>query len=232
MTTSKDLRNSLQNLLDYFASSDLVLNVSAIREVGGSTPATIRLTFAQAREDLPFLLSANHPGVDQYLDWVRNNSYSMLLLDGSIVQMAYDLDTRRGKVIAHRLAYVPCPYDIDLEELAVFPTADMVEEYRGSAEVAMRSPVRFDYDPAAAKKGHPAAHMTLNGVDCRIACVAPMHPYSFIDFVFRNFYPGLWSFHRTFFANAAGRHLAHDVGEVEQPEAPHVIWRGQMALER
>jgi hypothetical protein len=85
--------------------------------------------------------------------------------------------------------------------------------------------VRFDYDPSAAGILHPAAHMTINGSDCRIACVAPLHPYRFLDFIFRNFYPELWSTQQTWFDTASRLNIGERVLTVPESEALHLMWR-------
>ncbi len=66
--------------------------------------------------------------------------------------------------------------------------------------------------------------MTINGPDCRIACVAPLHPYRFIDFVFRHFYPTLRSSHREWFEEAAGRRLGGRVLTPQDARGLHLMW--------
>jgi hypothetical protein len=90
--------------------------------------------------------------------------------------------------------------------------------------MALRSPVRFDYDPSAAAPGHPPAHMTINAADCRIACVSPMHVLRFVDFVFRNFYRALHTAHRDFFAKASTRHVGQRVLNDDEALGMHVMW--------
>jgi hypothetical protein len=91
-------------------------------------------------------------------------------------------------IVAHRLAYIPCPFIVDTEFLEEGdPIDEVVGMYVELSDVALRSPIRFDYDLLAAKENHPTAHLTLNSADCRIACVAPMHVLRFVDFTFRHF---------------------------------------------
>jgi hypothetical protein len=146
-------------------------------------------------------------------------------LDGSLLQLTYEI--QQGQVVRHRLAYVPCPFVVDEELLQEGePIADIVEAYASweAPTVALRSPVLLDFDLAAARGGHPAAHLTINSADCRIACVAPMHAHRFIDFVFRHFYPGLRAAHEPFFSACAERHLGRRVITEEEWGSPHLMW--------
>ena len=144
-----------------------------------------------------------------------------VVLNGSLLQIADDVVG--GQIVGHRLAYVPCPYDLDLELLDEgHGLADVCDLYRGG-DAVLRSPIRFDYDPASASLHHPAAHMTLNTTDCRIACVAPLRALRFLDFVFRSFYVKLWKAHATFFEAAAWRHAAATTTAFA-PNGVHLAW--------
>ncbi len=181
MTTLRAIRDEVKNVLDYLTSAELALCANEV------SISNARISFHLGDHRAGFLLDRRDPRVDHYLHWVKTGAYSAILLDGSLIQMTYDVIA--GRVSGHRLAYVPCPYDLDAVLLeGGEPLADIVELYLND-HPALRSPIRFDYDLTSAKPGHPAAHLTLNTANCRIACIAPMHPLRFIDFVFRNFYP-------------------------------------------
>jgi hypothetical protein len=145
------------------------------------------------------------------------------MLDGSLLQFSYSLGDDK-KVSGHRLAYVPCPYDVDRELLSGGDSiADILDLYRGS-DAVLRSPIRIDFDPESAKPEHPTTHLTVNSSDCRIACVAPVHVLRFVDLVFRNFYAPYWWAHRPFFRTAAWRHLDAQPGLVLDRTVPHIFW--------
>lgn len=82
----------------------------------------------------------------------------------------------------------------------------------------------FDFDPGSAAPGHPAAHLTINSADCRIACAAPMHIGRFTDFIFRNFYPDLWKAHLPFFGSSATREAGPRTLTPEERNIPHLYW--------
>jgi hypothetical protein len=52
-----------------------------------------------------------------------------------------------------------------------------------------RSYIRFDYGAGRANPTHAAAHFTMNAVDCRVPCAAPLRLGVSVDFIFRHFYP-------------------------------------------
>jgi hypothetical protein len=58
--------------------------------------------------------------------------------------------------------------------------------------VFLRSPIRFDYSPAAAQEFHPASHLTMNSPECRIPARGPLRFDTFIKFLFENFYLDAW----------------------------------------
>lgn len=215
----------MKNVLDYLVEAELAIYANEV-----SVGAT-RVAWHAHNPVAGFLTRRDHATLEQYLHWVISGAYSTILLDGSLLQITYDIES--GQVVGHRLAYIPCPFVLDTDLLREGePLADIVEMYRDAnpQDMALRSPVRFDYDPSAAKAGHPAAHMTVNSADCRIACAAPMHILRFVDFVFRNFYPALHAAHRDFFAAAATRHLSNRVLADDDYVHPHLMWRQDSSI--
>jgi hypothetical protein len=198
MTTPRAIRDQVQNVVDYLVQSDLVLATNALA-ISGS-----RVTWARGGGSLP-QVGSRHPGLDQYVAWVKSGAYLLALFDGSLVQVTYDVEL--GAVSGHRLAYMPSPFDLDSDLLAGgYPLGDVVSLYQAS-DARLRSMIRFDYDPQRAALGHPAVHATFNESSCRIACVAPLHILRFFDFVFRHFYPRLWRAHKRLFEAASWQHL-------------------------
>jgi len=185
--------------------------------------STTRVSWHSHNPAADFITAREHATVEQYMHWVVNGNYSAVLFDASLLQITYDI--ANGKVSSHRLAYVPCPFVVDQTLLREgTPIADVVSLYSDLSEVALRSPIRIDYAPGQAKLNHPAAHLTINSSDCRIACVAPMHVHRFVDFIFRHFYPLLWNAHSLFFAESAWRHLGGQVLNDEDRSTPHLVW--------
>ena len=139
------------------------------------------------------------PSVSEYQAWLTNGAYSAVLFDGALVQISFEF--RHSKIVGHRLAYVPCPFDLEPEYLQTEPLYDLVEAYATDVQSKprLRSAIRFDFDPAAVGPGHPASHVTMFWPHCRIACVAPLSLGRFIRFIFYNFYPAMWENHLNLF---------------------------------
>jgi hypothetical protein len=215
-TSTRALRDAITNILDFLVESELALYANPV----AFTPT--RVTFHRHDPDAPFLADRKPPSIEHYRAWIDSGTYSAILFDGALMQMTYDIEG--GNVVGHRLAYVPCPYALDPELIEEgVPIGDIVELHEGDAPI-LASPIRFDFDPGSARIGHPPAHLTVNGADCRIAIVAAMHPMQFVDFVFRNFYPSLWKAQAPFFIDAAMRQIPHRITPLDEPHVPHLAW--------
>lgn len=227
MTSPRALRDHITNALDFLTEAELILyaNSVSLRET--------RVTW-HAQSPAPFTIEDSPARPEQYLEWVTAGHYTATLPDASLIQLTYDV--RGGEVTRHRLAYIPCPVLVDQQLLRDgAPIADLVELYLEQphrSAIALRSPIRFDLDTAAASSRHPAAHFTLNESHCRIACVAPMHPYRFLDFVFRQFYPELRHAQMGWFDEAANALLGEQVIADKDRSSPHIAWDLHPGLRR
>lgn len=216
MTTVRSVRDQVRNALDYLLDAELLLYANDV-SMGPNI-----VSWHPHDRSAPFLIGREHPNIAQYESWVSSGAYSAALFDGSLLQISYEVEG--GKVSGHRLAYVPCPYDLDTSLLAEGePILDVFELARDS-DAALRSPIRFDYAPRDAKPGHPAVHLSLNSIACRIACVAPLHVLRFIDFVFRHFYTELWLAHRPFFEAGSWQHVGPKVLAEGDHRNVHLMW--------
>lgn len=220
MTTTRAVGQTISGLLEQMLNGGVALEVNAL----AITPT--RVSWQSAHSIVPFLASRHHATVGQYVTWLNGRHFSVVMNDGGLLQITYDV--AGGVVSGHRLAYVPCPFLIDQTLLDEGLALDaVVELYRDSPDepVLLQSPIRFDYDPRGAKPGHAAAHMTINSADCRIACVAPMHVLRFADFILRHFYPTDHERNAHIFSDAASRHLAKGSLLNEEEVTPHLMWR-------
>jgi hypothetical protein len=199
MATIRSLADDIRNVLDYLLDAELAVSTT--------TPliSDSRVTWPRLADQGALFDHGRHPGCTQYLEWLQGREYSAILFDGSLLQVSYEFYD--GRVASHRLMYMPCPYDLEMSLLTEGHPIHEVVGLSSGDEPAMRSPIRFDFDAGRARHGHPAVHLTLNTVDCRIACAAPMHVHRFVDFVFRAFYQDLRTAHLDFFEVAAWRHL-------------------------
>ncbi len=216
MTTVRALHDQLRNALDYLSVAGLTYFTTDI-SMGATSVSWHPLDRKGA-----FIESFEHPTVDQYATWLASGDYSALLYDGSLIQLFYEVDD--GEISRHRLSYFPCPYNLDRALLGDgIPPADVIELYR-DRDVALRSPIRFDFDRHAADDGHPASHFTVNSIDCRIACVAPLHVMRFLDFIFRHFHAQLHAAHRHFFETAHAQHIGPPSLNDDDRRTVHLAW--------
>ena len=215
---ARPLGADVQNALDFLAASELALYTNQV------SLTSTRLSWRDYGSGTGFLRARGPATVEQYLAWVRGGEYSGALRDGSLLQITYDV--QEDVVVGHRLAYVPCPVIVDEEWLTEGePIADVVSvSLDDVGGVTLRTPVRFDFDAAAARPGHPAAHFSINSDDCRVACIAPLHPYRFVDFVYRHFYPRYRRVHESWFESASRRRLGNRVIGDADRETVHLAW--------
>lgn len=190
--TPDQVRRDVADLLDYLLQSELAYTVNP---VGMEGPADRKLITWQSRtRGEPLFTHGKHPTMTDYLRWVEDGAYSALLADGSLLQITYNVSG--GDVVGHRLAYVPSPITVD-EEL--FDSGGLVYYLTNmpfaASDLSLRSPIRFDYDPTAAGEDHPASHLTVSGVDCRMPCRTWLPLSAFVRFVFQHFYPNQWRLH-------------------------------------
>jgi hypothetical protein len=161
-----------------------------------------------------------------YLALIERKEYSYLMDDGAIVQVSYIFE--RETINRHRLLYYPCPFSIDLSLLEEFGAglSDLIREvYMQDLErnVALKSPIRFDYAPESAAVFHPASHITVNKGTCRIPVRSPVRFDQFMRFVLENFYPHILKEERI--ANAILKE--HDVECLSEHDRGriHLTWR-------
>lgn len=182
LRSSVAIKDQLDNVLAYLIDQKLALVAKTSVLKDGV------LTWSQA--DGVFLAERAHHSMKNYRHWVENACYSAMLFDGALLQVTYVFENE--EVVGHRLAYVPCPFELDphdLEDLEPTFVLDVAAE-SGFDLISLRTAIRFDYDPIEAKPGHPAVHLTLNESHSRIACAGPVTLHQFLIFVFDEFYLG------------------------------------------
>jgi len=135
--------------------------------------------------------------IDEYLDYLQRGDYTCVLSDGALLQLSFTF--RRRRLIKHRLCFYPCPVlvagdqvsgELSLQDLVEMTLAEKVRD-----RVRLRSPLRFDFDGDAARRGHSASHLHLAYTECRWPVYGPLSLGHFVRFVFRHFYPDLWRDH-------------------------------------
>lgn len=161
-----------------------------VTRLGGSTKSLI-----WARTAGQTLMTASPLRLADYLALLERQEFSYVMRDGAIVQIAYTLT--RANIDKHRLAYYPCPFEINSAELVRYDGGllDYINEnFMDDVEssIVLKSPIRFDYAPGAAGGFHPASHITINEPGCRIPARAPLAFDTFMKFLLENFYVDAW----------------------------------------
>ena len=192
--TPDSVRYELDNFLTLLLESEVAMHTTKViarQERGGFK----RVTWATNAVVPGDLFRQEAATVSQYREWIVYGGYSAILFDGSLIQISYDFDY--SELVGHRLLYFPCPFDLDSELLLTLPLVDVIDFYRDgeAANVRLRAPIRFDYDPYSNSDGHPASHLTFQWSHARIPVMSPITPGRFIQFVFMNFYPAMWNVH-------------------------------------
>lgn len=217
-TRSRRIHEEIRNLLDYLLAAEIALFTNGVRDDG------YVVSWRSSDAHSPLLVQKGAATASLYRSWLENGAYSAVLFDGSLIQLTYDV--RGDAVVGHRLAYVPCPFDVDQALLESDPLLDVIHLYATgeTKDVVLATAVRFDYDPINARENHPAAHLTLNASHCRIACLGPLRLGHFVEFVFANFYPWLWDVH-PYLRNLSRKTIEGSTLTSGQGERIHLAWR-------
>ena len=196
MVTPARIRGEVHSLLDLLFSNDIALYVSQVVEKQQQS-SIIRITWPSQPQNWRQGFEKPFGSIDEYFAWLKNNQFSAILFDGSMLQISFDL--RWGNLIAHRLVYYPCPIELNDEELMLlreFPVIEVIDDYTDTRDrFRTKSPIRFDFDEKAGTSTHPTSHMTMLTNDCRLPVYGPLSLGHFVTFVFRNFYPNIWEQH-------------------------------------
>ena len=127
---------------------------------------------------------------DKYTHISKNNCFNLKLLDGGLIGIRYIFDNRKV-VIKHHLSYYPSPHLRQFQDEPEIYEEDMLYADIVSKDV-MPCPIRIDYDSSSyayCEHDHTYTHMTLGHYkNCRIPVSAPLTPWQFTNFIFRNFY--------------------------------------------
>jgi hypothetical protein len=159
---------------------------------------------------------------EYYVEILQNNKASMIMWDGSVVQISYE--TRGGHIIKHRYCFIPAPCSIDLR------TADGIDLAEHASVVFLNRPMgnscrtilRFEFDPTAHKPGHPASHLHFNETECRVPLKGPISAKDFFSFLLTYMYSGEFNI-EAFPATLEGQRTLSAQEEI----GFHVSWRSR-----
>lgn len=122
-----------------------------------------------------------------------------MLQDDALIQTSYDV--RDDEVVAHRLCYYPCPFDLTEWDVgsaggvldAVEMLTDSVADGNDDLQlVRFQGPVRFGFDIRDRRPVHECSHLHLASADCRLPVFGPVSAGQFFRFLLRSFYLLVW----------------------------------------
>lgn len=135
--------------------------------------------------------------LSEYLRCLRTGDYSLLLNDGSLIQVSSDF--RGSEVVASRFCYIPCLVKFDLSEIRIddeiFPVEDFILELSATElldRLCLRPPFRFELDPENKKEDHALNHVHMGKSASRVPVSAAMCWDQFARFVLSNFHPDVF----------------------------------------
>jgi hypothetical protein len=213
-----DALSDIRNLLELLMDNELAIQTNpTICEHTGN----VQLVTFKSHTGNVFEIQQDFSTIGEYRRIVGSGCYSVMLNDGSLLQASYTF--RHLKLVKHRLAFYPCPFDLDRIDLLALGASELIElvtAEKDFGEVFLRSPIRFDYSPRDARSGHPASHMTLNWAHCRLGVTAPLSFGHFVRVIFRNFFPKAWKDHN-WLHNMSTRRLDREIFPDEEGD-PHL----------
>ncbi|MEX0983927.1 MAG: DUF2290 domain-containing protein [Actinomycetota bacterium] len=216
-TNSRVVREEIDLLLAYLNEAALAVYVNYL------TRSDEVVSWHVRDRSVEFLPDRDRMTSETYRHWLESGAYSAVLFDGAMLQLSYRFVS--NQIVAHRLAWIPSPFEFEPGFLESQPLIDVFDLYAAgpARDVVIRAPIRFDFDVEAARPGHPASHLSINSGHCRIACAAPVGVGQFVRFVFSNFYPDVWRAH-PYLASMPTRAIADHTITDDERAALHVYW--------
>ncbi len=181
----QSLNSEINNISQNLISSGMALDYNFSKY----DCKTNAITFCK-QQNLFDILSSKDP-IERHKKFIEGKYYNCLLFDGALLQFFYKFKSK--ELISHRLAYIPSPICITMDELAEFSFVEILEKVENipnelKKRIQEYTILRFDYDVENANIYHPASHFTILKSNCRIPVCSPLTPLMFLNFVLNNFY--------------------------------------------
>jgi len=184
------IREEIVYGLNLLLSEDLVIDANnvVIVEAGG------RINICWATDPQLSYLYGDFATLDHYRAILLNRDYNILLADGSLVQLAYQI--QGDEIVRHRLCYFPCPLFVESQEIVEYGLNDLIDLFRideFQSRFRLVSPIRFDFDADFLDDYHHYSHVTAIKNTCRIPAFGPLSVGHFLRFVLSYFYQSYFS---------------------------------------
>lgn len=128
--------------------------------------------------------SAIENTIKNFLHDLDEKNFSIILCDGSLVQLYYELE--KGEIVSHRYSYIPLPVPIsNLRDVGNY--ANQIRTSLQKNDIQLKSRIRFDFEKGQEDNVHPESHFTFISRDCRIPVRGGISVRRFLRFIFANF---------------------------------------------
>ena len=132
--------------------------------------------------------------LDDYLEAMHGLSYSLVMIDGGLVQISMDFD--ESDLVGYRFVFLPCPVRMKKSYLsAVIGRGESIAESVARliedsdlAPFVIMAPFRFEYSERDGLIEHPRSHARLGTSGGRVAVSHRVTVGRFLKFIFSNFY--------------------------------------------
>lgn len=123
--------------------------------------------------------------VENFLRDIIHGNYSIILLNGSLIQISYTVESER--ITGHRYCYIPSPFKfVKPPQVNNFATV-VRNKIDDNETINLSSRIRFDFNHGDKIKSHAESHLTFNSQNCRIPVRGGIGIRRFMRFVFLNF---------------------------------------------
>jgi hypothetical protein len=145
----------------------------------------------------PELVDVSLSNVREYLLFLEGRHYQFKLVDGSLIQVSYDVRERSSEVVQSRLVWYPCPVSFAPEEVFEFQLSELILS-SPTELINLQAPLRIDYAPNQVADNHSTTHMHLGREEFRLPVQRPMEPCRFLRLIIRSAFPHVWSTNNIF----------------------------------
>lgn len=139
----------------------------------------------------PELIDVSLSNVREYLQFHDGRHYQFKLIDGSLIQITYDVHESSSEVRQSRLVWYPCPVLFRPEEVQEFSLSELILTSPNEI-LNLQAPMRIDYAPTQVADNHSTTHLHLGREEFRLPVQRPLEPNRFLRLIIRTAYPTIW----------------------------------------
>jgi hypothetical protein len=186
--TVGDIQTSMRNIEEHLRELGLLRDVNDLA-VLRLAAQTVRLTWATStlRPEFSNFVDST---IEEYLMFLSGRHFNFMLIDGSLIQLSYDV-FRSNQVVGARAVWFPCPVTFTAEDLEMASIEELVLT-TPQIYLSCRAPLRIDFSPRQVGPDHPSTHLHSGAEKFRLPIQRAIEPSRFIRLILRTAYPELW----------------------------------------